>query len=931
MSNPLDESMNSDPLLADAPSWHGETCDPNSNPFVEILLNQTEPQYPLLLSGKRLTVRLEERIGSGGMGVVFRGTLADETVVAVKLLHEHLERDGLSIERFEREAKAASRMRHKNLVQYFGFDQDQGRQFLVTEFVDGIPLSAFLRNQNKLDEVTAVWIAARVCEALAEFHTSGLVHRDVKPANVLLTQSLVDQLGSSSEPSDWETSGVKLTDLGLVRSVDVSSDELTRTGSIVGTMHYLAPEQCGSAQPIDASTDVYSVGATLYQMLSGEIPFESHSAVALLDAIRFEDPEPLASFAASTSDATIHIVAQAMSKRPAKRVADAAALLDQLECVLRGEAVVSSHAGFLTKNHNDKTIEFELSCDLDSDRGSLWPLISNTERVNQAVGIPAVDFQVEDTPESSLACGLPLSVGRLRLMGMPIEWWEYPFEWVEESTMSIVREIRRGPLRRLTSTVELQTTPRGGTRLTQRFSIDYRGWFGQAFARFQIGRKARRQFEALYRRMDAITASEPQALNPPDPYQAGGTISNAQRRKLERLFQEDFFQACDASVTDALLTFLTQSNRQELTRLRPRVLATRWRKKVHHVVDALVAATRCGLLRLCWEIHCPVCKSPSATQESLCEIVDDYHCKVCQRDFRTDFTHAVALTFTPVNEFIKANRQSYCSGGPAHARHVPVQVILAPQSRRTIAIQLCDGNYQVRGVRLPTCIELRVDSEVPARRVSFDFESGVDSHTATEVSSGEVALTFANRYQHDVLVRLERITADGQLDSDLLCAAEVATYDSFRRRFPEELASLGQPIDITKVSFVVSELVSSSSCSQIESDEPFGLEDYTELQREFDRLRSLYAQCGGTLMKTIGCEAVGVFLEESAARKAGERVVLERKGDRGQRVYVATGPAILAAVDGQHEYFGETLGKARAALKDCAVGECRITESTPRK
>ena len=430
----------------------------------------------------------------------------------------------------------------------------------------------------------------------------------------------------------------------------------------------------------------------------------------------------------------------------------------------------------------------------------------------------------------------------------------------------------------------------------------------------QIGRRARRQFETLYKRIDAIAVTSHSASNGPDPYQPGGSVSTRQRRKIECLFREPSFESCDASVANALLEFLTYGNRQELARIRPLVLARRWQKKVHLVIDALVAATSCGILRLRWEIYCPVCKSASATRDSLCEVDEDHHCLVCRQDIRTDFSHAVELTFAPGEGCIRPDRQAYCRGGPAHARHVPLQMILPPDASRTIAIHLCEGNYQVRGVRLPICIDLHVDPELSSRRASFELKSEAISLSESSLSSGDVSLTFSNRHRHDVLVRLERVSADGRFDPDLLCAAQVATFDSFRNQFPKEIASLGHPIDIQSISFVVCEFVIDRSNVDRVSVERFGIEDYQRLQCELQRLRALFAKCGGTLMKSIGSEAVGVFMDESCAKKAAQQVIQQAGAGVGHRVTLATGPAILAAVEGRHEYFGETLARARSAL-----------------
>ncbi|HEV2754283.1 MAG TPA: protein kinase [Actinomycetota bacterium] len=207
--------------------------------------------------------RLEERVAAGGMGTVFAAT--DERLhrrVAVKLLKDDLAGDQRFVERFRREARAAAALSHPNVATVFDFGEDEGTPFIVMELVPGRDLARLLREEGPLPPERVRAVAAQLYAALAHAHAAGLVHRDVKPANVI-----VDDSGR-----------VKVTDFGIARAAGEST--LTQTGSVLGSAQYMAPEQASGA-PVTPAADVYSAGIVLYEMLTGSVPFTADSALAV--------------------------------------------------------------------------------------------------------------------------------------------------------------------------------------------------------------------------------------------------------------------------------------------------------------------------------------------------------------------------------------------------------------------------------------------------------------------------------------------------------------------------------------------------------------------------------------------------------------------------------------------------------------------------
>src|SRR3954462_15963537 len=195
-----------------------------------------------------------------------------ERTVALKILHEQFTRDEDYVERFRREARAVAQLAHPNIVTVIDRGEQDGRQFIVFEYVDGENLKKYVDCEGPWPVRHAVELTLQVARGLSFAHEQGLVHRDVKPQNVLL-----DGDGRA-----------KVTDFGIAHAVDV--DGVTVTGTIMGTSNYIAPEQA-SGQPVDEQTDVYSLGCVLYELLAGEFPFEGDTFVAV--AMRhLNDPVP---------------------------------------------------------------------------------------------------------------------------------------------------------------------------------------------------------------------------------------------------------------------------------------------------------------------------------------------------------------------------------------------------------------------------------------------------------------------------------------------------------------------------------------------------------------------------------------------------------------------------------------------------------------
>jgi eukaryotic-like serine/threonine-protein kinase len=254
--------------------------------------------------------RLEGRLGFGGMSTVHLATdLRLERPVAVKLLAEHLAEDPTFVSRFQREAQAAARLVHPNIVQVFdsGQDASTGQYFIVMEYIEGSSCAEILRDEGWVEVDDAISIIEQACEGLHYAHRHGVVHRDVKPGNLLRARE----------------GAVKLADFGIAKATEQSS--ITQVGSVLGTAAYLAPEQA-RGEEAGPSADLYALGVVTYQLISGRLPYEATSLTELALKQQSEEPPTLDTLVAAVSPELADAVAISLALDPHDRYQTARAM-----------------------------------------------------------------------------------------------------------------------------------------------------------------------------------------------------------------------------------------------------------------------------------------------------------------------------------------------------------------------------------------------------------------------------------------------------------------------------------------------------------------------------------------------------------------------------------------------------------------------------
>jgi beta-lactam-binding protein with PASTA domain/tRNA A-37 threonylcarbamoyl transferase component Bud32 len=271
---------------------------------------------PVTLGGR---YRVERELGHGGMAKVYKGedTVLGRTV-AIKVLAPQFADDPNFVTRFRREAQAAARISNQTIVSVFDTGSDDGVHFIVMEYVEGRTLAEYLSGGGRIMPERSIDIAIEVCRALEAAHAQGVIHRDIKPGNIML-----DSRGD-----------VKVTDFGIARVVS-TAETVAQTAAILGTASYLSPEQA-QGQPVDARSDLYSLGCVMFEMLTGRAPFQGDSPVAVASKHVLEQPAAPSKLNRDVSPDLDAVVLRALAKNPANRYQSAEEFRADLERVRRG-------------------------------------------------------------------------------------------------------------------------------------------------------------------------------------------------------------------------------------------------------------------------------------------------------------------------------------------------------------------------------------------------------------------------------------------------------------------------------------------------------------------------------------------------------------------------------------------------------------------
>ena len=856
-------------------------------------------------------------LGEGGMGRVYRGrdaTGGDE--VAVKVLHPHAADDAAALRRFYREARVLAGLDSPHIARFVEAAEDQGVHYLAMELVEGPSLREVLAKRGPLPPGEALDVVRDVALALADVHDLGVVHRDVKPSNMLLAapEGGPDHPGARAAARPL----TKLCDFGIAceaapTTTGAGDAALTVAGTVVGSAGYMAPEQCLGA-PLDARADIYGLGMSLFELLVGRRAFDDPELVGILRK-HLEAPLPdLRVLRPEAGDGVAALVERMTAKAPAERFADARALLEEIERLRRGDASGIAAHPRLPDAVPGKLLAYRFAWQLAATARELWPYVSDTERFNRAVGIGAVDFSRERDD------GVVQTRGSMREKGITLAWREHPFEWVAPRRLGVLREFGAGPFVWLRSVVQLE--PCGeGTNLVHTVEVEPRGVLGRAAAAMEIGFKLRRGFERVYQRIDrhALRARAERATGASSTevmaalhgaYEPPPRPSATQEARLARAERRLLDLGVDSAACHALCDHLRHGSAQDVARIRPRVLAARSGVDARALVAACLHGAREGLLDMLWDIVCPRCQIPSSIADSLQRVHDHGRCDACDIDFDNDLGRSVELVFRAHAEVRDTEIRTYCIGGPGHTPHVLAQVRLAPGERFELALELEEGSYVVAGRQLARSWQLAVRRGAPLTTWELSLRRGLPAAAPRTLGAGRQRLVLCNDFDCELVVRVERKASR----EGALTAADAACDPLFRQLFPGEILAPGQLVAVGRVTLLLAEL----DAAWRDADEGAVFARLTALHQ---RVAAAAARDGGTVVKIQGDGILASFSDAVAAARSAFFL-----RDDGVRVAATAGPALATTLNGRLDYFGKLLHRLAALVAGTPPGWALLGE-----
>ncbi|MES1177359.1 MAG: DUF5939 domain-containing protein [Myxococcales bacterium] len=560
----------------------------------------------------------------------------------------------------------------------------------------------------------------------------------------------------------------------------------------------------------------------------------------------------------------------------------------------------------------------ERHIDLLSDREPLWCAVADTERLNRAIGLGRLELTPSNTDSAARY------VVRTVSAGIPLEYEERPFEWVENQRFSVRRVLHSGVMKSMEHSFALSPLPDNGTRVTVRIMVEPRlGLLGPVM-RLQVGRMVDR-IESELRSADSDVQSGKsacfrQTVTPVD-------VSALARAKA----------ALVASVSETrkplaarLADFVESGSDADVTRIRPLDLALQWQIDGRELLAVCLSATVAGLLELRWDLVCPSCRTASDRQTSLSDLPAAAHCQLCDISYEIELDRAIEATFMPAPALRQPEPGPFCIGGPMRTPHVISQAILPPHGRVMLIAPSKPGRYRLfvrGGANAAVEVVEGADAEANFRiegetlfRVDADLLEARITTVRPNATLGIVQASDAERH-----IKLERL----EWASRAATAHLVSTLPEFRRQFSADVLRPGVSLRVARVALLFTDLTDSTALYHTVGD----AKAFKVVQQHFDVLSAIIAEHRGTIVKTIGDAVMAAFSEEGDALAAAfamhRAFPAFRAGNSDAartflKIGVFAGACYVVTANGILDYFGQTVNIAARLQGASGPGEIVI-------
>jgi adenylate cyclase len=557
----------------------------------------------------------------------------------------------------------------------------------------------------------------------------------------------------------------------------------------------------------------------------------------------------------------------------------------------------------------------ERHIDLTSDRTALWCAVGDTERLNRAIGLGRLEL----TPHTDASAAR--FVVRTVSAGLPIEYEERPFEWVEGERFSVLRVLHGGVMKSLETSFSLEPLPNAGTRVHVRICIEPRYVLINPVLRLQTSRMVDR-IEAELRSADrdvqqGKSACFRKTMTPVDQ----SALGRARAALLESV------PGNRTAIAARLADFIESGSDADVTRIRPLDLARQWQVDGRELLAVCLSAVVVGLLELRWDLVCPSCRTATDRQSSLTELPSAAHCQLCDISYEIELDRAVEATFLPSPALRSPEPGPFCIGGPMRTPHVVVQAILPPRGNVVFNAPEEAGRYRlfVRG-GASAALEVKEGGEQTAR---FEAEDQSLSRIAAEGVATKIALVcpgarieIGQSIESERHVKLERL----EWASRAATAHLVSTLPEFRRQFSGDLLRPGVSLRVARVALLFTDLTDSTALYHTVGD----AKAFKVVQEHFDVLSAIIAEHRGTIVKTIGDAVMAAFIEERDALNAAfamhRAFPAFRAGNSDAartflKIGVYAGPCYVVTANGVLDYFGQTVNIAARLQGASGPGE----------
>ena len=493
-------------------------------------------------------------------------------------------------------------------------------------------------------------------------------------------------------------------------------------------------------------------------------------------------------------------------------------------------------------------LRLDLCYDLPAPAAQVWPALADTERLNRQVGLPPTMAEAVG--------GEPIREARVnaRMFGIPVEWTEQPFDFVENRFFFVRRKLTGGPIREFNGGLSFEPHE-GGTRVMVASEFLPANAAGAAAVRMLFF-KTRLDFDRLIAHLRANLAGEQ-----PTPYGDGVDLAPAASRTatMQRLRAADP-EFAGEPIADRLLNHLASAGDIQLVRIRPFALAQKWGATRYEALRTCLRAARLGLIDLSWDLLCPNCGGAKNRWPRLEEVRDRSHCDDCQISFDANFDRAVEVTFRPNPRFRAIDGLIYCSGGPRNTPHLAAQKVLAPGERWEGELELTPGRYRLRNLTAELASPLFVTEEgaaVPNLHAVFEADHLEVRESVEAVRPGPIRLVLENCTETRQRAILERLGGY----EDIATAADVTVFQEFRDLFGKEVLSPATQLGIQTLPLLFTDLKGSTALYDRLGD----ASAYALVRDHFVLLRETVGRHGGGVVKTIGDAVMAAFPTPAAA------------------------------------------------------------------